>query len=154
MGGRNVHDGALRVLQSLLQRARLTEQEEPYVRSDLIVAAAAGMQLAGHRADKFPEAPLDGRVDVLICGGKREGPRAELLSDALQPRHERRDLIRRQHAGALERPRVGRARANIILRQAPVHLDRGVEAPHQCVGLTGKAPAPQFAHLQSRLKAA
>ena len=34
----------------------------------LVVARAAGVQLAGHRADQLAQAPLDGGVDVLVAG--------------------------------------------------------------------------------------
>ena len=42
-------------------------QPEAHVGGDLVVAAAPGVQLAADRADQFGQAPLVGRVDILVA---------------------------------------------------------------------------------------
>ena len=74
--------------------------------SNLVVAGASGVQLAADSTDNFTEAALIRGVDVLIARHDPEGPRPPLLRDAVQAVHQRRRLLRRQHARLRQRLRV------------------------------------------------
>src|SRR5213593_4853168 len=59
---------------------------EPLVQRDLVVAGAARMELAAHRARQLDEPPLDVHVDVFELLPEGERAAFELGADGLQPR--------------------------------------------------------------------
>jgi len=76
--------------QSALQLADVIRQDrygayhpQAQIDGDLIVAAAAGVQLAGDRADGFCQAAFDSSMDVFIAGGRGELPGVKALADGL-----------------------------------------------------------------------
>src|SRR5690349_14899918 len=60
-------------------RLALAAQPEPQRERDLVVAAAAGVQLGAGRAGDLGDAPFDRGVDVLVARDERERSRVELL---------------------------------------------------------------------------
>ena len=58
------------------------------VGGDLVVAAAAGVQLGPDVAGELGDPALDRGVDVLVVGGEDERPRGELLLDLVEGRHQ------------------------------------------------------------------
>ena len=108
--------------------------EQGQIGGDLVVARAAGVQLAADRPDQLGEPPLDRHVDVLVVGSEVELAALELGGDQPEPALELRELIGRDHPGALE-PRGVRARSlDVLAPEAPVEADRGVDAREQWVG--------------------
>ena len=66
--------GADEISQGGVQRSDLPLQPQPHVGGDLVVAAAAGVELACGRADPLGQPALDVAVDVLVArGGERRG---------------------------------------------------------------------------------
>ena len=63
--------------------AALAAQEQSEVERDLVVAAAAGVQLGARRAGDLGDPALDRRVDVLVGGGERERARSSSSSTRL-----------------------------------------------------------------------
>ena len=57
---------------------------EPQVGGDLVVAAAAGVELAADVADAVDERPLDVHVDVFELVAEREVAGGDFLMDLLQ----------------------------------------------------------------------
>ena len=53
-------------------------------RRDLVVAAAAGVELGAGRARQLGHAPFDGGVDVLVAGLERKRALPELLPHAVE----------------------------------------------------------------------
>ena len=62
----------------------LAAQVQAQIERDLVVAAAAGVQLGAGRARDLGDAALDRGVDVLVGGRERERARRELLLDAAE----------------------------------------------------------------------
>ena len=63
---------------------RVFTHEDRDVGGDLIVARARGVQLAADTAGDFPNAPLDGHMDVLIAVLKRKRSAVQLIVDLTQ----------------------------------------------------------------------
>ncbi len=95
-GGGAVGQGALHVANGLIQPVAGAHDPQPEVGRHLVVAAAAGVELAADRAGDLRQPPLDGRVDVLVI--RRDGERAggELGPHCLQPGQQRVALLGRQ----------------------------------------------------------
>ena len=109
------------------------------VGGDLVVARAAGVQLAAERTDELGQAPLDRHVDVLVALGERERPPPKLAGDRRRgPRAAASSSSSLEHAGACERPRVGTGSRDVVRRQAAVEADRGVESGEQPCGRSAK----------------
>src|SRR5258706_2690481 len=109
---------------------------------DLVVAAAAGVQLPGNRPDDLERAPLGVRVHGLEGGVEREAAALELLRDLLEPLHELLGLARLENPVAAQHARVSDAAAHVLAEQRAVDVHGGREALHACVGRLREAPAP------------
>src|SRR5258706_11506877 len=132
----------LRERRAQLERTRAQPEQE--VGRDLVVAAAAGVQLPGNRPDDLEQAPLDVRVHVLERGVEREAAALELLRDLLEPLHELLGLARLENPLAAQHARVSDAAAHVLAEQRAVDVHGGREALHACVGRLREAPAPGF----------
>ena len=108
-------------------------QPQPEIGRHLVVAAAAGMQLAGRLADEFAQPPLDRGMDILVGRGECERFRSQFFSDLRQAGAEFRELIGRQQSGALERMSPGDRAADVLGGQAAVDGQRRVQCIRHCV---------------------
>src|SRR5206468_13021261 len=86
-----------------VERVALGAQPEAKVERHLVVAAAAGVQLAAERPEELHEPPLDRHVDVLVRGEKAEAARIELAADGPESPFEPRALAARQQPRTHER---------------------------------------------------
>ena len=121
--------GRLQPGQRLVQRVHLGQHEQAQVGGDLVVARATGVQLAGHRADQFGQAPLDCRVDVFVAGLEGKGTGLKLDPYLLQAGDQLVALLGRDQARARQPAGVGDAALDVGAVQAPVKADRVVKAP-------------------------
>ncbi len=111
------------------------DDEEPLVERDLVVAAAAGVQVAGVGADELAEPPLDVGVHVLERRVEADLARRELGADLVEGGHDparhrlRHDPLRGEHGD------VGLAAADVLRVERAVVLDRDGERDEARVGL-------------------
>ena len=78
-------------------------QVEPLVQRDLVVARAAGVELAAHRPRQLGEAALDVEVDVLQLAPEGEAPVLELGPHRVEPREQGGQLRLGEEARARQR---------------------------------------------------
>ena len=78
------HEGPLQVDQPLVDLVDRLADPEPQVGRDLIVAAAAGMELAAGVAEPVDQGPLDVHVDIFQFGREREAVLLNFLADLAQ----------------------------------------------------------------------
>ena len=119
-------------------------QVQALVDRDLVVARAAGVELARDGADLLLEPALDVRVDVLELRAEGEGPRLQLLPHLSEPAHDLGALGRRQEARPLERAGPGLARGEVVRPEAAVDGQRGREPLRGRIGRLAEAPPPRF----------
>ena len=93
---------------------------EPLVQRDLVVAGAARMELAAHRARQLDEPPLDVHVDVFELLPEGERAAFELGADGLQPREQGRELVLADELRPAERPGPRRAAFEVIGPEAAI----------------------------------
>ena len=120
-----------------LQRMHLDDHR--HVGRDLIVARAAGVQLAGERADLLAEQPLDRHVDVLVGGVELEAVGADPLSDPVEAGDHLLQLGPVEDADPLQRSGVRLGLIEVVDGQRPVELERAVDAPEARVGVFAEA---------------
>ena len=118
---------------------------EPQVQvgGDLVVAAAAGVELAPGRADQLGQAPLDRAVDVLVAVG--EGEPAGSSSPATWARPSSRSLPSPdlQHPGPDQAAHMGPAPGHVLAPQPPVGGQRRGVGPHPRVGRPREPAGPE-----------
>ena len=119
------------------QRVRLHDHR--HVGRDLVVARAAGVELAGQRADLLAEQPLDRHVDVLVGLLELEAVLPDPLAHAVEPAADPLQLILVEHADLAQRPRVRLRLVDVVRRQPPIELDRAIEAPEARVRVFAEA---------------
>ena len=95
---------------------------EPQVGGDLVVAAAAGVELAAGRAGQLGDAPLDRGVDVLVGRARtRTCPSASSLLDLVERAEDRPTPRRRRGCSAAHQaPDVGPRPGDVVGREALV----------------------------------
>ena len=79
-----------------------------HVGGDLVVARAAGVELAGQRPDLVPEQPLDRHVDVLVGVLELEAVLGHARADPVEPGVDLRQLVRVEDADPRQPTGVGR----------------------------------------------
>ena len=92
---------------------------QPQVECDLVVAAAAGVQLGAGRPRDLRDAPLDRGVDVFVARHERERAVGQFLLDAVERGDDHRLLLRGEQPDAREHRDV-RARAVEVVAREPV----------------------------------
>jgi hypothetical protein len=127
-----LHRGRGRVLQPQVQ-----------VGGDLVVAAAAGVELAARGADQLGEAALHRGVDVLVSGREGEGAGVQLARDFGETVQQELALAVVEHAGGDQGAHVGAAAGDVLAPQPPVDRQRRGVGPHGRVGRPGEPPRPQ-----------
>ena len=118
---------------------------EPQVQvgGDLVVAAAAGVELAPDRADQLGQATLDRAVDVLVAVGEGEPPRLQLARDLGQAVEQELALPDLQHPGPDQAPHMGPAPGHVLAPQPPVDGQRRGVGPHPRVGRPREPAGPE-----------
>ena len=147
-------DGALQ--QHLLQRDDAAGQlrqcplhEQPEIGGDLIVAAAAGVQLGAGRSGQLGDPPLDRGVHVLVAGRELEDAVVQLLLDAVERGDDDRDLVVGEDPGPTEPAHVGPRAGDVVGREPHVEGHAG-GVGHQLLGrVAGEATLPER-HARSR----
>ena len=149
---RHARHRGLDVLGGLREQRRLqlghARDDEPYlvaqvqaqVGGDLVVAAAAGPQLAAERADPLEQAAFERGVHVLVGGGRAEPAVAAGLPEAVQGRQQPGELLVVQQPGLVQHARVRGGGEQIVGRQPPVKLDADRQ-PRECLRRPGLEPA-------------
>ena len=79
-----------------IELAALAAEVQAQVERDLVVAAAAGVQLGARVARDLGDAPLDRGVDVFVGRRERERAGRQLLLDAVERVHDRGPLVGRR----------------------------------------------------------
>ncbi len=81
-----VEQGALQLAQSAVESVERVANPQLDIRDDLIVAAAAGVQLAAHVAQTLDQGAFDVRVDVFELDGKSEVAALDVGGDGVERR--------------------------------------------------------------------
>ena len=128
VGFRKVEQRRHHTAQKRARAAAFLPQPEARIERDLLVAAAAGVDLIGHRPRLLLQLADDQRVDVLVGGAlvKRRGGR--IGADLLEGADNRRALFGGEDADLFERAGEGLRAAYIGIDQPPVEIERAGEA--------------------------
>ena len=102
----------------------LLAQPKTRIERDLIVAAAAGVDLIGERTDPLLQLPNNDRVNILIGGAVEELRRACLFPDLLERRKHTIAFVRGEDADPLQRPRLCERAANVGIQQPLIEVQR------------------------------
>jgi hypothetical protein len=119
------------------QGVRLDDHRD--VGRDLIVAGAAGVELAGQGPNLVLEQALDRHVDVLVGVLEPEPGLADSDANPFQTGVDPLPLLLADHADPLEGADVGLGLVDVVRRQPPVELERAVEPPEAWVRVFAKA---------------
>src|SRR5205085_7362706 len=117
---------------------------EARIQRDLLVAAAPGVDLAGHPAGALLEFADDQCVDVFIGGALVKRWVDRFLKDAVQSVDDAGALIRAQDACPLQGACEGLGAADIGLDQAAVKIERPGEALEDFRRAGLKTSTPEF----------
>jgi len=99
----------------------------------LVIARAGGVEAPAHRSGQLREPALDGHVHVLVVGMDLEASALDLLGDPVEALEQDRDVVLGEDAPRAQHPRVGARLREVVLRQAEVVGDRGVQRPEELV---------------------
>ena len=113
------HDGA----EQRLQIGALFAQPHAGIERDLLVAAAAGVDLVGDVAGALLQFADDQRVDVLIGGALVEARRAGFGADLVEGFDDLGALFGGENADLLEGAREGLRAADIAIDQAAIEVE-------------------------------
>src|SRR5262249_10124119 len=116
---------------------------KPEVGRDLIVARAAGVELAREGTDLVIQQPFDECVYVLI-GGADCSPVGETLSDAVQAVQQLRFLRRREYANAAEGVDPRLARRDSLRPQAVIDRQTAIQGIERFARTEGESAAPHL----------
>ena len=111
---------------------------------DLIVAAAAGVQLAADVAEPGDQCLFDVGVDVFQLNRKRELATLDLAANRVESGSDLGRLVGCQKADLGEHPGMGLAGEDVMLCKTVVEADRLGESLNTIVGAAGEAAAPGF----------
>jgi hypothetical protein len=136
-------EGSLEAEQARIETVDRTAGPEAKIRRDLVVPRAAGVELAGDRADPLGERSLEVQVDVLEPGIPAQLARLHVAPEIGEPRDEGVDLGRAQDAGAAQAADMGDRAVEVVEGQLGVHLDRAPEGGDVGIGVTCEPTAPQ-----------
>src|SRR5829696_3137446 len=124
---RYLDEGAHRFEQGVPYISRGVPHEQVEVQGDLIVAATARMKPERHVADGFAQAPLDGRMYVLVRQSPRELLRLDLFEHRPQAPYELLGLRFGHYARLAEHPGVGNGALYVVRSEPDVEGDGGVQ---------------------------
>ncbi len=106
-GAGPVEQGALQRVQVAGEGAALAADVEAQVGRDLVVAAAAGVELGARRSGELRDAAFDGGVDVLVGRLEVEGLVGELGLDGVERGEDAVGVVDAEDAGGAEHADVG-----------------------------------------------
>ena len=116
---------------------------EPQVGGDLVVAAAAGVDLAAGGTGDLGDPPFDGGVDVLVGRAELEGAAGELLLHLVERGEDRRRLLTVEQAAPHQPAHVG-ARAGDVVGCEPLVVGQRDGVGEQLLGRSiGEPAVPQ-----------
>ncbi len=124
-------------------------QPQPRVERDLLVAAAAGVDLVRDSAGLLLQLADHQRVDVFIAGALVKRRLRRLRADLIERGDDPRAFLRGEDADPLERPREGLRAANIGIDQPPVEIERAGKALEDFRRPGLEPPAPELHALTS-----
>jgi hypothetical protein len=117
-------------------------EEEPHIRSNLIIAAAGGMQL-GSGGNCTCEGLLNVHVNILKCGIPIKATRTDLLSNGIQAVTNGDTFVVGKDADVGEHTGMGLAAKNIVWRK-PLIKGHGLTEPyHTVTWALGKPTTPR-----------
>src|SRR5262249_981831 len=96
---------------------------ELYIRGDLIIAAASGVQLAADVGQALDESMFDVRVDVFQLAGERKLATRDFAGDVIQRGDNPLRLVGTQEADFGEHPRVRLAGGDVVAIQPLIDAD-------------------------------
>ena len=129
-----LHRGANELDEVALQRTQLLAEPQPHVGGDLLVAAAARVQLAADvLADDLAEAALVGRVDVLVVVLDDERVGGPFLLDLREALFDGRELVLGQDAVVEVGAREGDGARDVLHVEEAVVRERRVVLLHDGV---------------------
>ena len=111
----------------------------------LVVAAAAGVQLAADVAELLGQGRLDVHVDVFPLQHEREPPLLDLGLDLRQPPDDPLALVGRQQPDVRKHPRVRLRAQDVVTEQPLVEGDRLGELLHPTIRPGVEPPTPGLA---------
>jgi hypothetical protein len=139
VGARLRHERPLHVGDALRQRRDQAPEVEPLIQRHLVVAAAAGVQLARERAADLAQLLLHPQVDVLGLRVVRHSVARRQLEHLRQPALQLRPLVGRQDAARGQHCHVREAALDVLFDHDPVEGQRAIDGVERRRGLTGKA---------------
>ena len=130
--------------------AQLVAQEELDVHEDLVVAGPPGVDLLAHLSELAREEQLHLGVDVLHVVLQHEVAGLDARGDALERGAQRRQLVGRQQADALQHPDVRQGALHVVAGQGEV--EHAVVADRETLdGFRGGSPfIPKSSHIVSQ----
>ena len=127
-------------------RAGVVEQVHPHEGRDLVVAAAAGAQLAAElRADFADERGLERAVHVFVTGSGTQRAVLDAAGQGIQPRVHAPRLVGGEVPGGGERLGVGVGAGDVVEREVPVEVRRTAQRRELRRGPGGEPRPPQCA---------
>ena len=134
---------ALEIEQRAIESIDRPAKPEPEVGRHLVVPRAAGVELAGHRADPIRQRRLEVEVDVLERRIPLDGAVAHGICEALQPADQLVDLLGRQQSRPAEPVDVGDRSRDVVGSQLAIDVDRAREVGHALIVLLAEPSAPE-----------
>ncbi len=132
------------LLDSQRDRPRLLAQVHPDQRRDLVVAGPPGPQPTPQLgARPLDQAPLQRAVNVLVGGGRHEGPGRHVGIQRVDGGQQAGLLVDGQQAGAPQRPGMGAGAGQVVPGQPPVEVGGLAQREHRLGGAPGEPAAPQ-----------
>ena len=136
-----VDEGLLQVEQSRVDAVEGVADPEPQIGGDLIVAAAAGVQLAADIAQALDERLLDVHVDVFELGLERKFSRFDFFADGCQRFADLVALCVAEQADLGQHLGMGDRAGDVVRVEAMVEADAFGEAFDAAIGAVGKDAA-------------
>ena len=122
-GGRLVDQRGLQLGQPARDQPDVVPQVKPQVGGHLVVAAAAGPQLAAQRAEPLEQPPFERGVHVLVGHRGPERPVGAGPVQVFEGLEHRAQLGVGQQPGPVQHPGVGPGGPQVVPRQPPVELN-------------------------------
>lgn len=140
LGG--VEKSALQLPQPIIKGIDGIADPEFNVGDDLIVATAAGVQLASHIAQSFDQGAFDVRVNIFQLYREFEMTALDVGSDGIERRGDGIRFFLGQQANLGEHTSVGLTGANVVPIEPAIDADRFGEGFDARIGVAAESAAP------------